>query len=42
MENNLRNKGLTLNEMNLFHQKRIEEDEQTKKSIDEYSKKVAA
>jgi hypothetical protein len=42
MENNLRNKGLTLNEMNLFHQKRLEEDEQTKKSIDEYSKKVAA
>jgi hypothetical protein len=41
MENNLRNKGLNLNEMILYQQKRIEEDDQTKKMIDEYSRKIS-
>ena len=35
MENILRMKALTLIEMNLYLQKRIEEDEQNKKEIDE-------
>ena len=42
MENNLRNKGLNLNEMSLFYQKRLEEDDQTKKTIDEYSRKISS
>ena len=40
MENDLRDKGLTLNEMNLYYHKRLEEEDAKKKSIDEYSKKV--
>ncbi len=38
MENNLKLKGLTLNEMTLFLQKRIEEEEQQKAAIDQLNK----
>ncbi len=42
MENNLRVKGLTLTEMNLFFQKRVDEDEAKKSEIEALSKRLAA
>ena len=42
MENHLKVKGLTLNEMMLFLQKRMEEDEQKKTMIEELSKNLLA
>ena len=38
MENSLRLKGLAVNDMNLYLQKRIDEDEQKRKEIDELTK----
>jgi hypothetical protein len=40
MENSLKVKNLNLSEMNLYLQKRIEEDEHKRREIDEFGKKI--
>ena len=42
LENSLRLKGMAVNDMNLFMQKRIEEDEEKRREIDELSKNAMA
>jgi hypothetical protein len=39
-ENNLKWRNILLNEMNAYMQKRIDEEEQKKKEIDEYAKSI--
>lgn len=40
LENILRNKGLNLNEMSLYYQKRIEDEEAKKREIEEISRRL--
>ena len=42
MENTLRIKSLNINEMNLYLQKRMEDDEMKRKDIEEYNKSALA
>jgi hypothetical protein len=42
MENSLRIKNLNLSEMNLYLQKRMEEDEHRRREIDEFGKNILA